>query len=153
MALTLSCVRGIGIPPFGYGQSYYTLRSIFMDRVPPPQIHMHIRKFDVATQVPIGDLSASHSTAIPNGNAKGSPKEMVETDIPPTERDKFDLWLRNLWDTKDRDMDRVQETGSFVSDTSSRIEIPIKIRSKRDVLDAFCFFVPALIGWIFSKVR
>lgn len=124
-----------------------------MDRVPPPQIHVHIRKFDVSTQVPIGDLSASNPTAIPNGNGKTSPKETVETDVPQAEKDKFDLWLRQLWDAKDRDMDRVLETGSFVPDASSCIEIPIEIRRKRDVLDAFCFFVPALIGWTFSKVR
>ena len=124
-----------------------------MDRVPPPQIHMHIRKFDVATQVPIGDLSASNPTAIPGGRGKTSPKEAVETDIPQAEKDEFDKWLQNLWTTKDSDVDRVLGTGSFVEDPSSRIEIPIEIRRKRDVLDAFCFFVPALIGWMFSKAR
>jgi len=32
-----------GIPEFKYGQAYYTLRSIFFDRIPPPAVHMHIR--------------------------------------------------------------------------------------------------------------
>ena len=115
---------------------------------------MHIRKFDVATQVPIGDLSASNPAALPDGKGKASsPKEAVETDIPQAEKDRFDEWLRSLWATKDGDVDRVLETGSFVADRGSRIEIPIAIRRKRDVLDAFCFFVPALIGWVFSKAR
>lgn len=42
----------------GYGQSYYTLRSIFFDGVPPPRIHLHLRLFDVSKEVPIGDLSS-----------------------------------------------------------------------------------------------
>ena len=47
-----------GIPPLAYGQSYYTLRSIFFDGVPPPQIHLHLRLFDVNKEVPIGDLTS-----------------------------------------------------------------------------------------------
>jgi len=42
-----------GIPPMKYGQSYYTLQSIFFDGVPPPVIHMHLRVFNVGKDVPI----------------------------------------------------------------------------------------------------
>jgi hypothetical protein len=124
-----------------------------MDRVPPPQIHMHLRKFDVQGEVPVGDLSATNPSVIPNGFVAHSAKnEAVETDIPEVEREKFDKWLRDLWNAKDRDVDRYLNTGSFVSDLSSRLEIPIAIRRKQDVLDAFCFFIPALLGWIVSKL-
>ena len=59
-----------GIPPLGYGQSYYTLRSIFFDGVPPPSIHIHMRKFHVQQQVPIGDLSATNPKTLPDTSSQ-----------------------------------------------------------------------------------
>ncbi|EKM60925.1 uncharacterized protein PHACADRAFT_247149 [Phanerochaete carnosa HHB-10118-sp] len=141
-----------GIPPLGYGQSYYTLRSIFMDGVPPPQVHMHVRKFDVSRDVPIGDLSKVNPSKLPNVSG-GPMKESAETDVPQDEKDKFDKWLRELWTAKDHDVDRYLDCGSFVNDPSLRVEIPIAIRRKREILDAFCFFIPALLGWIFSRLK
>lgn len=146
-----------GIPPLGYGQDYYTLRSIFMDRVPPPEIHMHLRKFAVRA-VPIGDLSGANARALPSGGSSsgtggGAGQEAVETDIPPAERDAFDLWLRTLWRTKDGDMERFLRDGAFVQDPAARIAVPVAVRRRRDVLDAFCFFVPALLGWLLAKLK
>ncbi|PSR85826.1 hypothetical protein PHLCEN_2v5302 [Hermanssonia centrifuga] len=143
-----------GIPAFGYGQSYYTLRSIFLDGVPPPKVHMHLRRFDVAMDVPIGNLSKSKPPTIPNGGSLKPPskKEVVEIEIPQDERDTFDLWLRNLWKIKDTEMSQFLNTGSFVGDSSLRVEIPVAIRRKREMLDAFAFFVPALVGWILSRM-
>ena len=83
-----------GIPRYGYGQSYYTLRSIFFDGVPPPKVHMHIRCFDVAQDVPLGDLSATRPSKIPNGSS--STKGAVEVEIPETEKEIFDKWLREI---------------------------------------------------------
>ena len=123
-----------------------------MDRVPPPQIHMHIRKFDVSHEVPIGDLTSTNPSKLPNGAGDPTKGEAVETDIPQGEKDKFDKWIRELWNTKDRDVDRYLEGGSFVDDPSLRVEIPIAVRRKREILDAFCFFIPALLGWIFSAL-
>ncbi|KAI0082188.1 acyltransferase-domain-containing protein [Panus rudis PR-1116 ss-1] len=140
-----------GIPPFGYGQAYYTLRSIFCDRVPPPVVHMHIRCYDVAKEVPIGDLSSSHAQAIPSGGA--AKYDAVEISVPEKERERFDLWLRERWREKDEQMSRFLETGSMVSDNHSRVEIPLEVRHKREILDAFCFFIPALVGWVYSKLR
>jgi hypothetical protein len=137
----------LGIPAYKYGQSYYTLRSIFMDGVPPPQIHMHIRKFHVAQEVPLGDLSAANPSAVPERKT-----EAAEIDVPPTERDAFDQWLRDLWRRKDDDMERYLTTGAFVSDAGQTLEIPLALRRKREVLDAFCFFVPAFAGWLFSRL-
>ena len=122
-----------GIPPFGYGQSYYTLRSIFLDGIPPPKVHMHIRKFDVGRDVPIGDLSSVNPSSMPNGNSKShdARKEAVETDIPQGERDKFETWLRDLWRKKDDDMARFLEAGSFVPDPSQRFDIPVALKIGR----------------------
>ena len=144
----LRCV--LGIPPFGYGQSFYTLRSIYCDRVPPPAVHMHIRKFDVAREVPIGDLSSSHSQTLSDGTSQS---QFVEIEVPEAERTKFDLWLRDLWREKDIRMTKFLETGSLAVEGQERIEIPLRLKHKREVLDAFCFFIPALIGWSWTKLR
>jgi hypothetical protein len=37
----------------------------------------------------------------------------VEVDIPPMEKEVFDKWLRDLWESKDEDMERFLDTGSF----------------------------------------
>jgi len=99
-----------GIPPLGYGQSYYTLRSIFIEGVPPPAVHMHIRRFNVAKEVPIGDVTMSNPGVSPQ-DSKGS--SALEVDVPETERELFDQWLRNLWQDKDHLMSRFLETGTF----------------------------------------
>jgi len=135
-----------GIPPFGYGQSYYTLRSIFCDRVPPPAIHMHIRRFNVARDVPIGDLTSSSAGTNPKGD------KSQEIEIPEAEKETFDLWLRGLWREKDKSMVKYFDSESFVDDKSKQVEIPVELRHTREILDAFCFFVPALFGWLISKL-
>ncbi|KAI0094604.1 acyltransferase-domain-containing protein [Irpex rosettiformis] len=143
-----------GIPPYSYGQSYYTLRSIFFDGVPPPTVHMHIRKFNVAQEVPIGDLSTTNPSAAPSNKLKSKKghTDAIEVDIPETEKDKFDNWLRDLWRHKDDDLERYLATGSFVADRKEVIEIPVALKRKRDALDAFCFFIPAVVGWLFSRI-
>ncbi|KAF8591904.1 acyltransferase-domain-containing protein [Ramaria rubella] len=54
-----------GIPRNGYGQSYYTLRSIFFDGVAPPSIHIHLRLYDVRKDVPLGHLPSTQSPISP----------------------------------------------------------------------------------------
>ncbi|KAJ7130090.1 acyltransferase-domain-containing protein [Mycena crocata] len=132
-----------GIPPMGYGQSYFTLRSIFLHGVPPPAIHMHLRMWDVSTDVPIGDLSKTNPTVVPHA---GSP---VEVEIPETEKAAFDLWLRELWREKDESITRWFDRASFAKE---RIEIPLKLRKKRHVADAFGFFLPAAAGYLLSRI-
>ncbi|KAJ6627200.1 hypothetical protein B0H10DRAFT_1996020 [Mycena sp. CBHHK59/15] len=133
-----------GIPPMGYGQSYYTLRSIFLHGVPPPAIHMHLRMFDVATNVPIGDLSKTNPAVIPRS------KSPVEVDIPETEKAVFDLWLRELWREKDESITRWFDAASFAK---AKWEIPLKLRRRRDIFDAFCFFFPAAVGYMWAGIR
>lgn len=143
-------VSYIGIPPFGYGQSYYTLRSIFLDRVPPPAVHMHIRCFDVAKEVPIGDVSATEPSLL----LHSSPEERVqEVDIPEKERETFELWLRELWREKDKLIAKYLETGSMADDGKLTVEIPLQLKRAREVLDAFCFFTPAVVFWAWWKLR
>ncbi|KAI0335978.1 hypothetical protein GY45DRAFT_1291537 [Cubamyces sp. BRFM 1775] len=142
-----------GIPALRYGQDYYTLRSIFFDAVPPPAVHMHIRKFDVNRDVPIGNVSSSDPSVLPNGSAKSA----VEVEIPETEREAFEIWLRSLWREKDKLMGRFLETGSLDAPTAAgkpvEVNVPLRLRHGYEVLDAFCFFVPAVAGWAWSKLR
>jgi hypothetical protein len=122
----------------GYGQSYYTLRSIFMDSVPPPVIHMHLRQFDVSS-VPIGDISSTNKTTIPKVSKNNV--HAVEADVPQNEKDTFDEWLRQLWRDKDAYIDRFLEAKD--KDRQKPVLIPLELRSRREILDAFCWFLPA----------
>ena len=118
-------VTGKGIPEFKYGQSYYTLRSIFFDRIPPPAVHMHIRVFDVSRDVPIGDISATNPNVLPQNKADG-----VETEVPKDEKEVFDWWLRDLWREKDSMMVRYLEMGSFAEEGGKEVVIPVKLRNR-----------------------
>lgn len=132
----------------GYGQHYYTLRSIFLQGIPPPAVHLHLRRFDVRKEVPIGDISASRADGLPKaGNA-----DAVEIAVPEQERVAFEEWLRARWRDKDAAMERWHATGAFV-EGGKRVEIPLELASVKEVLDAFCFFVPALACYTWSKLR
>ncbi|KAF9650669.1 acyltransferase-domain-containing protein [Thelephora ganbajun] len=136
-----------GIPEFKYGQSYYTLRSIFFDRIPPPAVHMHVRVFDVSRDVPIGDISATNPDVLPQNEG-----EAVEAEVPETEKEVFDGWLKNLWREKDSMMVRYLETGSFAEEGEKEVVIPVKLRSKWEALTPFGFFIPDVVGWAQGKV-
>ncbi|KAJ7786033.1 acyltransferase-domain-containing protein [Mycena metata] len=132
-----------GVPPMGYGQSWYTLRSIFLDGVPPPAIHLHLRMFGME-DVPIGDLSKTNSAAVPNS------KSPVEVEIPETEKTVFDLWLRELWHEKDASITRWFDSSSFAKES---YEIPLKLRDRRDIFNALGMFLPAIIDKVWSGIR
>jgi hypothetical protein len=122
-----------------------------MDGVSPPAIHINLRMFDVS-KLPIGNLSTSNPAVIPGAFQD---KGIIEVDIPEAEKTSFDVWLRQLWYDKDHLISRFLEIDSF-SDSSAGakpIEIPLKLRRKRDVLDAFCFFLPALAGYLAKAVK
>ncbi|KAK7064450.1 putative acyltransferase CST26 [Favolaschia claudopus] len=133
-----------GIPPMGYGQSWYTLRSIFLHGVPPPAIHYHLRLFSM-NDVPIGDLSKTDPSVIPDSTTAA-----VEVEIPEDEKAAFDLWLRELWHEKDNSITKWFEQSSF---SKTRNEIPLRLRRGRDVLDAFGFFLPAVAGYMWSRIK
>lgn len=136
-----------GTPPMGYGQSYYTLRSIFFDGIPPPTIHMHIRRFDVAADVPIGNIAGGMSRTSPRGEVPG-------VDVPEDERQAFDVWLRDRWIEKDNLIQRFHDTGTFSSslDKYPEIDVPLELRHKGEVLGIFLFFIPAL-GYAWSRLQ
>jgi len=186
-----------GIPPKGYGQSYYTLRSIFIDGIPPPRIHMHLRLYDVRKDVPLGDLSSEvHSPIANRGHNLMPPSPGVpspstpgfspidpfhpptgrlsraerEKDMDPTTKEAalFEQWLRKMWREKDALLDRYLETGTFADRSkvtirdsgvsvdvatprgSGEIEVPMELRSKWEILEAFGLFVPVL-AWAVCK--
>jgi len=142
-------MRDAGIPPRGYGQSYYTLRSIFFDRVPPPFIRMHLRIFDVAKDIPIGDTSAMASSTLPKANAQG---KVIETDFPESEKAQFDAWLQKLWAEKDKFITAFHQSGTLPSHTKA-LEMPVEVRHKREIPDVFCFGLgPALAYLLWTKL-
>ncbi|KAE9410871.1 hypothetical protein BT96DRAFT_846615 [Gymnopus androsaceus JB14] len=135
-----------GIPPLGYGQDYYTLRSMFFDGVPPPVLYVHIRLFNVQ-DLPIGDISDKHTpSTLPNTNA-------VEVEIPESEKAEFDIWLRELWQEKDESMSRFFEIGRFSTKELPVFEIPLKLRNTREVFDAFGFSLPTVVGYLLGKEK
>ena len=109
---------------------------------------MHIRRFDVAKHVPI---SAGASRSRLNGSPLG---QTVGVDVPEDEREAFDVWLRNRWSEKDQLMQRFYDTGSFSPslDKSPALDIPLQLRDKREILDAYCFFIPAIVGYAWTKL-
>lgn len=132
----------------GYGQSYYTLRSIFMHGVPPPAVHIHLRMFDVASDVPISAISAKKYTV--NGPLNQHPPEV---EIPEEEKEQFNVWLRELWQEKDESVTRFLETGTFSEERrATAVEIPLKLRRKREILHAFCFFLPVCACYLWRKI-
>ena len=115
--------------------------------------HSRIPNGDDDTRaVPIGNLSNASGAASPDPRTKRT----VEVDIPPEEKEVFDKWLRELWESKDEDMERFLDMGSFRHKGNSgapSVSIRLELRDKRDILDAFCFFWPTTIGYLWSLLR
>lgn len=107
-------------------------------------MHVHIRRFDIGREVPIGDVSHL-------GNANGLSKGYQQPDIPEQERDEFDLWVRDRWREKDDFLEHYLKTGSFVDQPEKTVKVPLKLRRSRDISHAFCDFLPVLAGWLYWK--
>lgn len=156
-----------GIPYAGWGQEFYTLRSVFVSGVPPPTIHLHVRKFDVRSEVPIGsvqyDTTPFVSSNAKNGEAKdASGRPDGEAEVPAGEAAAFDVWLREVWRQKDKLMERYHVTGTFAPEPNVKagdikaggaVDVPLETRYSWEVLYAYCFFVPAVVGWAWARVR
>lgn len=141
-----------GIPPAGYGQSWFTLRSVFLDGVAPPAIHIHLRLYQVRRDIPIGDVSSG------------------ETIASAEEKKLFESWLVQRWREKDALLSEFYRKGRFFSgdkkpvgstagtgDTKETVvadgrglELPIEVRSWVQLPDAVCWLVP---GIALSMVR
>ncbi|KAF7982033.1 hypothetical protein HWV62_30292 [Athelia sp. TMB] len=149
-------VAGVGAGEAEYAQGFYTLRSIFFDRVPPPVVHMHVRVFDVARDVPIGVVAGAGKEK-GNGHAKagleGGEKAPAEVEFPAAEREAFDGWLRALWADKDTMIERFHATGSFGEKAdATRVDVPVALKTRREALNAFAFFVPGVVGVLWARV-
>lgn len=136
----------IGVPPKGYGQSYYTLGSVFCDRTPPPVVHMHLRMFDVTKDVPIGGTARCGTKTTMNEPVVLS---NTEVDIQEQERERFDCWLRSLWVAKDKFMTGFLGDKASVLGMQKPIEIPLELRDLKETADAYCFLMPVIViyGW------
>lgn len=156
-----------GIPRGGYGQTYYTLRSIFFEGTPPPEVHYHVRLYNVQKEVP---LYAPSTSSIPQAT-KDDPSLTLEQRrilaqsmsshpdlLEPGEEDKkaFDTWLRERWYEKDELMEKWYQGGQKRLGTGSEGEqevvIPLELRSIGEIMDGFCWFAPVLAGYVFSKL-
>lgn len=111
---------------------------------------MHFRIFEVTGNVPIGDLSGISGAKTPDSKAN-----TVEVDIPNHEKNVFDIWLRKLWTEKDESVDNFFNTGLFDSATTNvtTVEIPLKLHRTKEILDAFCFFWPGGIAYLWRKMK
>ena len=80
----------------------------------------------------------------------------MEVDIPAKEKEVFDNWLRELWELKDEDMERFLDTGSFKfkeADMTPFVNIPVELKRRSEILEAFCFFWPASIAYLWRRLR
>ena len=131
-----------GIPPRGYGQDFYTLRSVFFQSVPPPEIHLHLRLFK-QSEIPFGKVSSQDGAG---RGAEASPEEVAE----------FDGWLRERWVEKDAMMDAFYRDGRFPPagkgvKTTKPVEVPVRLRNFWEAGNAFCFFVPVGAWYVWRK--
>lgn len=123
-----------GIPRGAYGQSYFTLRSVFLDGVPPPRIHLHLKMFHVTSQIPIGDVDVFSEKA-PSQSRK-------EDEIPMVESAAFEKWLLELWRKKDKMIETFLVQGKFAKDGEF---LPLRLRTRWDALHS-CNAVG--VGWV-----
>jgi hypothetical protein len=109
---------------------------------------MHLRIFDVAKDVPIGDISGTNPAVTPNG----SNHEPVEVDFPDQEKTVFDEWLRKLWMDKDEFITTFHRLNGFPSGHHGTVEIPLELGSKWEIPEAFCFLAPVAIYVLWSRL-
>jgi hypothetical protein len=152
-----------GIPRSGYGQSYYTLRSIFMDAIPPPEIVYHVRLYNVQKDVPIrANRRPARSASLDERKAAAQAAIKQPSLLEASEEDKkvFDTWLRERWMEKDtwiEDWKQRGEVGPLVLPEKNKdkniqeITIPLQLRNTVEVMDAFVWFVPIIIIWFIYR--
>ncbi|KAG8903315.1 hypothetical protein FRB99_003447 [Tulasnella sp. 403] len=150
-----------GIPPAGYGQYYYTLRSVFYQGVPPPELHVHLRLYQVRHDVPIGNVGEAGDGNVGRG-----------AEANEEERKAFDEWLTRRWREKDALLETFYRDGRFWSGKakpvessattngdshimggSDAVEIPLEVRTWQDIPHAFGFFAPGIAYYAFTRVR
>ncbi|PWN90411.1 acyltransferase-domain-containing protein [Acaromyces ingoldii] len=151
-----------GIPPAGYGQSYYTLRSIFMQGVPPPAVHIHF------TILPSRSTDPQDKISPPLGKLPTDAAEASRQESSQEEKTRFEAWLLNRWRNKDDLMDRFYRDGDFVGgqygrykamddegkrqpDDRQYVEVPVELKSIREFGDIICWAAPVWAGLLVYK--
>ncbi|POY75844.1 hypothetical protein BMF94_0925 [Rhodotorula taiwanensis] len=87
-----------------YASDFYTLPSILLSHVPPPELHVHVRSFKLDA-IPLGELK-------PAANGEGVDEGK------PEEKEAFERWLSERWLEKDGLMERFRTEGTFVAPDS-----------------------------------
>lgn len=100
---------------------------------------MHLRIFDVAKDVPIGNISES----IISNRSANSP---AKSDLSEHDKAIFDIWLRKLWSEKDDYITKFLETGPAPK-KQNPVEIPLELRKRSEIAEAYCFFAPLLMAY------
>lgn len=96
---------------------------------------MHLRIFDVAKQVPIGNGSSD-----------------LRTGVPESDKADFDVWLRELWACKDQFMTEFLKGDVSQDCKLEPIEIPLELHSKKEMAVAYCFFAPVAAIYALNKL-
>ncbi|KAL1737927.1 hypothetical protein HDZ31DRAFT_70613 [Schizophyllum fasciatum] len=115
--------------------------------------------FDVASEVPIGDLSSTRPDLVPQSKNPGPGKSTIEVDIPEAEKGVFDAWLRRLWTEKDETIEAFFTNGARGLGSGGKgpdadaVDLQLRLKRKREYLDAFCFLLPAGIVYLLGKAR
>jgi lysocardiolipin and lysophospholipid acyltransferase len=147
-----------GIPPAGYGQSHYTLRSTFMQGNSPPYVHMHFSILSVKSH------SDSSSVSPPLGKLPKAAASAAQDseESTPEEKKAFDDWLLKRWRQKDEQMNRFYEVGDFVEGEHQRgqatkrsnryVEIPLELRTLKDFVDMFLWGAPVFVIYLLYKL-
>ncbi|KAK4056554.1 hypothetical protein OIO90_002402 [Microbotryomycetes sp. JL221] len=94
-----------GVPAAGYAQDFFTLKTIFGLKTPPPQVHLHLRRYEVK-DLPIGIVKRDRT------------KEQLEQDVTETDKTEFQEWTRSRWREKDDLLQTFYDTGRFESESS-----------------------------------
>lgn len=105
---------------------------------------MHLRIFDVAKDVPTG---STFNPVLSNGSAN----DVSELDLSECEKDTFDAWLRKLWSEKDDYITQFLEIGTSPK-KQQPVEIPLQLRNKWEIPEAYCFFAPVLVAYWLKKL-
>ncbi|CBQ71335.1 conserved hypothetical protein [Sporisorium reilianum SRZ2] len=161
-----------GVPPAGYGQDFYTLRSIFMQGIPPSAIHIHLTMTRITPPV-AGDTSSNAPSVaqIPTASIDTPPlgANVKPAESSEEERTAFEAWLRRRWTDKDAQMHRFYTHGDFVGGEFAKLVkqaqtvdatqpygkfavLPAELRSLREVGDAACWGIPLIVVWNVRKV-
>ncbi|WVO13903.1 hypothetical protein L204_101527 [Cryptococcus depauperatus] len=107
-----------GVPYEKYPQDWYGLSSVFLRSVPPPTVHIHLHLYSLsAPDLKIPSLGTTADT--PDNTGLSSNIGLAT----PQEARAFELWLRGLWDAKEKRMSNFYKEQQFADHKSI---IPIK---------------------------